>query len=255
MSGEPYPILEFDDAREAVIEPSRVVARRDIPQHAVLCFDIRVIRELPLRHGAEPVAQLASSLGSHDVWRLELDGRPFVALHPGLGGPFAAGFLEESIALGCRKFVACGTAGVLDSAIGRGHLIVPTSAVRDEGTSYHYLPPSREVEPSPDALKAILETLDEHDVPYVLAKTWTTDAFYRETRQRAARRAAEGCLTVEMEAASIFAVGRFRGVPVGQILSAADDLAGSEWDPRHDQAGGHLEVAFWLAAEACLRMG
>ena len=136
-----------------------------------------------------------------------------------------------------------------------GHVVVPDSAVRDEGTSYHYLPPSREVAPSPAAVAAIITTLQRHNVPYVVGKTWTTDAFYRETAARVARRRAEGCLTVEMEAATLFAVGRFRGVSVGQLLYSGDDLSGAEWNGRQWRDRTPIrEQLFRLAAGACLML-
>ena len=77
-----------------------------------------------------------------------------------------------------------------------------------------------------------METLEAHHVPYVPGKTWTTDALYRETRGKVERRVAEGCLTVEMEAAAFFAVAAFRGVTFGQLLYAGDDLSGDAWDQR-----------------------
>ena len=80
---------------------------------------------------------------------------------------------------------------------------------------------------------AIEATLNRHGVGYRLGKTWTTDAIYRETRARVARRQAEGCAMVEMEASALFAVGAFRGVPVGQILYGGDDVSGlGDWDSR-----------------------
>jgi uridine phosphorylase len=136
-----------------------------------------------------------------------------------------------------------------------GQVVIPTAAVRDEGTSYHYLPASREVAPTADAVEAIVRTLDAHGIPHVAGKTWTTDGVYRETRERVRRRVAEGCLTVEMEAAAFFAVAQFRGVSFGQMLYAGDDLSGEAWDGRmwlrHD-AGRRLLLR--LAAEAVLRI-
>jgi uridine phosphorylase len=130
--------------------------------------------------------------------------------------------------LGGRAFIAAGGAGVLVPGLVMGHVIVPTAAIRDEGTSYHYLSASREVAPTTDALEAIVATLDAHGVPHVTGKTWTTDGIYRETRDKVRRRVAEGCLTVEMEAAAFFAVAvaQFRGVSFGQMLYAGDDLSG-----------------------------
>jgi len=161
--------------------------------------------------------------------------------------------VEEVIAAGCRKFVACGGAGVLDREIAVGHVIVAASAVRDEGTSYHYLPPGREVAASPEAVAAIEKVLAARGVPSITAKTWTTDAFYRETQEKVALRRSEGCLTVEMEAAAFFAVAQFRGVTFGQILYGGDDVSGCDWDSRTWQGRRDVrEALFHLAAEACL---
>jgi uridine phosphorylase len=144
---------------------------------------------------------------------------------------------------------------VLDGSLTVGHLIVPTSAVRDEGTSYHYLPPSREVAADPHAVAVIEQTLQRHGVAYVTGKTWTTDAIYRETPEKIKRRRAEGCLAVEMEASALFAVAQFRGVTLGQILYGGDDVSGLEWDGRGwDKQRAVREKLFWLAAEAALEL-
>ena len=250
-----YPILEYDPSPDAIIEPSRVLPAIDIAPHCVLCFFQDVISRLRDQGALRLVYTLRSEMGPNPVYEMDVDGRPVALAHPGVGAPLAAGFTDELIALGCRKFIACGGAGVLHRDLVLGHVVVPDSAVRDEGTSYHYLPPSREVAPSPEAVAAIEATLERHGVPYVTGKTWTTDSFYRETAARVARRRAEGCLTVEMEAATLFAVGRFRGVTMGQILYSGDDLSTEVWDPRRwiDRQPAR-ERLLQLAAEACLRL-
>ena len=250
-----YPILEFDATPEAVIEPARVIKPRDMPEHAVACFFQDVLSRLEQEHAAKVIKHLRSEIGRHPVYEVDVDGKRLSVFHPGVGAPLGAAFLEEMIALGCRKFIACGGAGVLRSDIALGHLVVPTAAVRDEGTSYHYLRPGREAAASPEALAAIEETLKVHELEYVLAKSWTTDAVYRETPEKVRLRKEEGCVTVEMEAAAFFAVALFRGVPMGQILYGGDDLGGTEWDRRGwDKQASSREKVFWLAAEACLRM-
>ena len=166
----------------------------------------------------------------------------------------AAVVLERMIALGARKFIVCGGAGALVPDTVVGHPVVPTSAIRDEGTSYHYLPPAREVSPSPAAIRVIEDTLQAHGIDYVTGKTWTTDAVFRETPAKIARRRAEGCLTVEMEAATYFAVAQFRDVTLGQVLYCGDDLSGAQWDPRGWDRHSIRERLFWLAVEACQRL-
>ncbi len=256
-----YPILEFDPAAEAIIEPGKILPRLEqLPEHCVLCFFNDVISSVCAQ--VEHVHQLKSEIGDNPIYVLEQDGQRFAVIHPGVGAPLAAGFLEEAIALGCRKFIACGGAGVLNREIAVGHLVVPATAVRDEGTSYHYLPPGREVAASAAGIAAIQETLEAHDIPYALGKTWTTDAIYRETPAKIAARRAEGCITVEMEAAAFFAVAQFRAaqaatsdVVFAQILYGGDDISGSVWDHRDwIRRSSTREKLFWLAAESCLRL-
>jgi uridine phosphorylase len=255
------PILEFDPTREAIIEATRVpyIAGRDgeqreMPPRVVLCYFQDVIEKVVREQGARPLARLQSEIGPNDVYLLEREV-PIALAHPGVGAPLAAGFLEELIALGGRAFIAVGGAGALVPELTLGHVIVPTAAIRDEGTSYHYLPASREVEPTPRVLEAILVTLGEHDVPFMKGKTWTTDALFRETRAKAAARVAEGCVCVEMEAAACFAVARFRDVAFGQMLYAGDDLSGEKWDDRGWI--GHVtgrEAIFRVAVDAITRV-
>jgi uridine phosphorylase len=249
------PILEFDPAPTAVIEPTEVYDPIEVPPHAVLCFFQDVIESVTRAHDGRVVDHVVSEIGRVPVWEVDVDGRPLTLVHPGVGAPLAAAFLEELIALGCRAFVACGGAGVLVPDVALGHVVVPVAAIRDEGTSYHYLPAGREVAPTHQAVEAIVATLERHGVPHVTGKTWTTDALYRETRDKVERRVAEGCLTVEMEAAAFFAVASFRGVAFGQLLYAGDDLSGDAWDQRGwDEHAEGRELLFRLAAEAVLSL-
>ncbi|MBE9505245.1 MAG: nucleoside phosphorylase, partial [Chloroflexi bacterium] len=156
---------------------------------------------------------------------------------------------------GCRKFVACGGAGVLDKTLTRGMVVIPNAAVRDEGASYHYLPPGREIEVEPSVVSIEESVLQASGIPYRVGKTWTTDAIYRETRSRIARRKAEGCLTVEMECSAFLAVAKFRGVKFGQLLATGDDVGGNEWDARRSSEQQPFpQRLFWLSVEACLRL-
>jgi len=245
-----YPILEYDPTRKAIIEPGELIKPEEIPERGVICFFQEVLTSLVERGLLTKISSTRSEIGEHIFYELEMQGERFTVFH----APLGAAMLEEAIAKGVRRFVACGGAGVLNREIAVGHVVIPTSAIRDEGTSYHYLPPSREVTPSDIATAAIERTLKRHDVPYVLGKTWTTDAFYRETPNKIALRREEGCLTVEMEAAAFFAVARFRNVVFGQILYGGDDVSGETWDSRTWHRTSVREKLFWLATEACLEL-
>ena len=255
MNHPDTPLLEFDGEPEALIEPSQVVRPIEIPERCVLPIYHTVMSKLAAESRLTHVTDIDSAMGPLPVYRMSHNDTPIAVAHPGLTAPFVAAVMEELIAMGCRTFVACGSAGVLDSALHRGIVVVPSSAVRDEGTSYHYVAPSREIAADPKVVETIAATLRRHGVEFQVGKTWTTDGLYRETRTRIARRKAEGCLTVEMECAAFLAVARFRGVRFGQVLATGDDVSGAEWDRRGYGTGEHVpftERLFWLAVEACL---
>src|SRR5687768_13503877 len=168
MTYQDSPILEFDPETSAALDPHRLVERIDMPEHCVVCFFQEVIAELIEVHHARALAHQRSEIGMHAIYELDFEGRRVAFFHPGVGAPLAAALLEEVIARGGRKFIACGGAGVLDSEITCGRVVIPTLAVRDEGTSYHYLPPGREVAASPEAVAAIERTLKARNVDYLI---------------------------------------------------------------------------------------
>ena len=250
-----YPILEFDATPEAFIEPSKIIRARDLPEHCVISFFKDVIDKAISENDAKVAVQNRWEDGPHSIYEIAYHGRRLAFFHPGVGAPIAAGLLEEAIAFGCNKFIACGGCGVLEKDMDVGHLIVVSSAIRDEGTSYHYLPPDREVKAHERGVNALVTTLEKRGVPYRVGKTWTTDAPYRETVNKIARRREEGCLTVEMESAALIAVSQFRNVIFGQALYGGDDLSGTEWDSRGWQSRNDIrENLFWLCADACLTL-
>ena len=250
-----FPILEFDPDQDAIINPNDEIDPIDISEKCVICFFKEVLEKVIKKHNAKIVSERNWEDGPNLVYELEYRGNRIAFLHPGIGAPKAAGIIEQAIALGCRKFIVCGGCGVIKKNTLVGDLIIPISAVRDEGTSFHYLPPSREVEANPDAVRAIEKVISSHNISYKKGKTWTTDAAYRETRKRMEARVKEGCLTVEMEAAAFFAVAQFREVTLGQILYGGDDLSGEKWDNRSWQDRTSVrEKLFWLAVEAVMEL-
>ncbi|MHC1740672.1 MAG: nucleoside phosphorylase [Anaerolineaceae bacterium] len=247
------PILEFDTDRSAILTPQ--VFNTDngggLPNIAVLCFFHDVLAELVKSGELTVVHKLGSEMGEHPVYVYQNGGRPVTVFHPGVGAPLAAGFLEELIALGVTRFVVCGGCGVLDRKIAVGHPVILTGAVRDEGTSYHYLPPSREVDPHVRVTQALITVFKESGLEYILGKSWTTDALYRETKGKRAARIAEGCSVVEMEAAALFAVAKFREVMIGQVVYGGDLVVPEGWDRRdwHNRSDDR-RLLFDLAIQA-----
>lgn len=249
------PILEFDADHEAIINPEIHRFGEELPKRAVLCFFLDVLERLSADGRLEVIGELRSEMGKNPIYRLDHHGESIAILHPGVGAPLAAAFLEEMIALGTRGFIACGGCGVLDETIAVGHPVVLTGAVRDEGTSYHYLPPAREVAASGKAVEALEKALKNNDLEYIIGKSWTTDGFYRETAARRANRIAEGCIVVEMEAAAFFAVAEYRKIPFGQVVYGGDLVVPNGWDQRDwIRRHGTRELLFWQAVDACLIM-
>lgn len=233
MLKKDFPILEFDPALRAKIEPSDVIKKKNVPEHCVITFFSDVIKRMLDEGRLKKVGEFKTCTVVLPIYETECNGRPIGIVQGYLGAAGSGAQLEELIAMGFEKFIVCGAAGVLKKDIQVGHLIIPYSAVRDEGLSYHYLEPSREVECNKQALECITNYLKINQIPFVKAKTWTTDSFYRETEEKIALRVSEGCVTVEMEAAAFFAVSKFRNVVLGQILHGGDDLSGIKWDARN----------------------
>ena len=226
------PLLDHDVARPALIEPTNLVRPKDVPPACVMAILPEALQALADRGETTVSHTFETGLGPLPVYRYEVEGRAVTLHNCGVGGPFAAARMEELIALGCRSFVLCGACGVLDAEIAGGHLLLPDSALRDEGTSFHYLPPSREVAVDAEVVGCLETVLRAEGFEPLIVKTWTTDGVYRETRDVIRRRRDEGCLTVEMEAASLLAVAQFRRVKLGIILHAGDDVSGDAWDHR-----------------------
>ncbi len=250
---EEIPILEFDPERRAVINPDIVTERVSDADGCVLSFFSNIVETMASEQDLPKVARLRSEMGEHPVYRCDVEGVPIGLFACGVGAPLAAGQLEELIALGYRNFIVCGSAGVLDREIQFGKIVVCTNALREEGTSYHYLPPGLAVESDRAATRILVDHLDGTGIAHIQGRTWSTDAFYRETPTKVARRREQGCLTVEMEAAALFAVAQFRGVRLAQMLYGGDDVSGAEWDPRRwsDRRHGIRAELITIALSAC----
>jgi len=220
-----------------------------------MCFFGDVVSAVASQRGARRAAHLYSEHGVHPIFELEHRGERIAFFQPGVGAPLAALFLEEAIDYGCRSLVACGGAGALDFDLALGHPVVVSAAVRDEGTSYHYLAPSRLIEADPAVVTVLEEVIGRSGAPFTTGTTWSTDAVYRETKDKVSLRRAEGCITVEMEAAALLAVARFRDVSLGQLLYAGDSLAGDSWDHRGWVYAHEVrEALFWLAMDAAAEL-
>jgi len=256
MLQKEFPILEFDTDINAFIRPSNLIQPiKNIPEKCVLCFFSEAIEKILMEYEHKIIFNFKSEGINYPLYELEYKGEKITLIQAAVGAPMAAGQIEELSALGCKKFIACGMCGVLQKELAVGHLIIPIAAIRDEGTSYHYVKPSREINANENIAKIIENTLLEKKLPYIKAKTWTTDAFYRETIEKVNLRKSEGCVTVEMETSAYIAVSQYNNVEFGQILCSGDSLAGEEWDKReYNKRSDIREFVLRLTLDVCLKM-
>lgn len=255
MIEKEFPILEFDEEKNAFIRPNSMIQPVDIAEKCVLCFFSEAIEKILEEYPHRIAASFSTESLRLPVYELDYKGEKIALTQAGVGAPIAGAQIEELTAFGCRKYIACGSCGVLQKEIAVGHLIIPTSAIRDEGTSYHYIEPSREIAANSYVVQIIENTLTAQQVPYIKAKTWTTDALYRETPLKIEQRKKENCVTVEMEASAYMAVAQYNGVEFGQILYAGDNLGGEVWDSRSFNSKTEIrEFVLRIALDTCLKL-
>ena len=233
LTNQPYPIIEFDDDPVGKLDPAKLVTYFTDDLNAdklVITFFPEVVKAL-IESGEVELARVIPGENPVEIYRF-LDQTDTLLTLGQVGCPACAGNLDLIQAMGVDKVMFCGGGGVLDRGIDVGHLLLVDGAIRDEGFSYHYLPPSRVVEADPDVNARIARYLEANGVPYIRGLAWTTDAFFRETADRIARRKAEGAKIVEMEQAGCLAVARFRGFAYGALIYGGDDVSGDEWSDR-----------------------
>jgi uridine phosphorylase len=235
-------LLSGPPSKDAVLNPEDLIEYvRDIhdreppelPRYCILGFFKEMYEHIEKEYGSRVIHWPSEKNPMFDSIHIFKSGDLEVAyVFPGIGSPNAAAMLDMMNAFGGEYFIFLGGVGILTEQIGRGEVVVPTKALRDEGTSFHYQEPSRYSYPSDLMVECIRRSLKENGRPFHEGGTWTTDAFFRETSEKVRRYHEEGCLTVEMEASALFAVARFRNVHAGGIFTAGDCVAGPKWDPR-----------------------
>ncbi len=248
------PILEYDADPDDLIRPGLMarLAGERLPKVAVVTFLGDISRGWVADQAWAVGSTVDMVTGTFPIWTGSYDGVELGLAELPVGAPAATIVVEQLLALGVDTLVAVGSCGALEH-VEVGEFMLPTRALRDEGTSYHYLPPSRWVETDEVVRDACRAALEARGLTGTDCATWTTDAFFRETAGLVAKRRAEGCAVVEMECAALAACAQLRGARFGQILYSADTLAGEEHDVR---GWGHAsrESALLAALDAARRL-
>ena len=243
-----YPILEYDTESKAIIMPG-FSTDFHFPERAVMLFMDTEVDNYAWENDCEIIGQFITVTKLFPVYITTHNGVDLTVCQAPLGGAAAAQIMEELIAGGVKKIIAAGCCGALITD-NEGDFYIPESALRQEGTSYHYLPPSREVALNTNAVNAIAAVLDRRGFQYKKCKTWTTDGFFRDTKEMAEYRQAEGCSVVEMECASLAACAEFRNIIFGQLLFTADSLANMEAYDIRNWGNHRFGLAMDLAMDA-----
>ncbi len=242
----------FDNKTPAIIQPKR---KADAPavDAVIITFSYLIEAYIKEHFPCTEIAVLHSVTGPTPVYALDYKGKRIAFYKTYMGSACAAGLLEDALCeLAADKFIMFGGAGSLDKDIARGKIIVPTAAYRDEGASYHYAPAADYI--TMKNAPVVAAFMEGSKIPFVLGRTWTTDAIYRETRGNFEKRKGEGCIAVEMESAGVQAVCDFRGVEFYNFLKSGDLLDAPEWDPRMDfaadssQKGSQHDPRYFLMA-------
>ncbi|MFO7538744.1 MAG: nucleoside phosphorylase [Chloroflexota bacterium] len=175
-------------------------------------------------------------------------GRVALMGHFGLGAPVVGTLVEELAAFGVRQILLIGLAGGLQPGQRMGDLVLCAQALRDEGTSHHYLPSGQWADAHPPLLDQWQQVLTTEGDTARRGRSWTTDAPYRETWREVIRYRNAGVLTVEMEAAALFAVGQFVGVETAAAFALADVIGESGWQLAGSMAAAEQGLRRLLAA-------
>lgn len=245
----PIPNLPEKFDAEPVVTPEKEAEYRaeqadgdptEPPEAVVLCYSRGLMDYFMETYDGREVDHYYGDLYVFD----DADGAVGVLGNFGIGAPTTAMLMEELVVDGVEAFLSVGYAGCLDDDVEMGEFIVPERAIRDEGTSHHYVEPETYARASESLVDETKELLERRDEPFHVGPSWTTDAIYQETELEVERYASEGVLTVEMEAAAVFAVAAHRGVDAGAMFVVSDYLGLSDWEPK-----------FHLTAEDMYRLG
>ena len=252
----PMITSSFDNQSPAKINPT-INENAPSVEAGIFTFSHVIEKYVVENYPCEKVGELLMAHGSTSVYCIEYHGKKYGFSKTWVGAPACVAAVEEIREfLRTDKIIHFGGAGCLNKEIARGKVMIPTEAYRDEGTSYHYAPASDYIRIKNSSV--VESFMKDNGIPYVMGKTWTTDAFYRETVSGFEKHKADGCISVEMEGAAVQAVCDFRGLEVYMFFTGSDLLDAPEWTSRQEKDqirhtqhdSGHFEIALALAEYA-----
>lgn len=234
---------DFEDIQEAMINPWDIVKRRaDCPKMAVTCFAYNLIAYAIEKYQAQIYDYLHTTNGDKPIYVCRIEHHRIALFMSDTGASGIVNEYEELLALGIESIVVFGTCGVLDASIADCAILIPTLAYRDEGTSIHYAQASQTIAVNVNTQEQMKHFFQTHAIVYQEANVWTTDGFYRETRNKVERMKAAGYTCVDMECSALAALAQFRKKRIAQFFYSADTLDQKQWDKRSLENAENIEV-------------
>ena len=251
---EQAPILDFDPATSAIIEPAALYPSIDgLPHRCVITWMGDAFKRFEASHDLVERRRFTLETVDNPIYEFDNDGEKILVTIANVGAPPSAALFEALIALGCTDFIAVGSSGGLVPELPPGTVVIADSAIRDEGVSYHYAEASLLAHPNAVLQQRLAAAYADAGNQVATGVAWTTDAFFRETSAKVAKRVAQGAIAVDMELAALATIAEFRNVRLGHALYLADTLHSDEWDPTElvDRDTNFRYALLMTAAHAC----
>lgn len=253
MSEEPF-ILDFDENKHAVLDPDHDQFPFKFHDKLLYAFVPKTTIDAFLANHLHKVLGAFDTISFQPaIYEVDFNGEKITLCQAPLGAPAATQLLDWLISYGVTQVLAVGNAGALRD-LPENAMLIPNKAIRDEGTSFHYMKPGQFVDLRSEFLNKIEQAVTDLNLKYDEITTWTTDGFFRETPKKVAQFKQLGASTVEMECAGMAACAQFRKVDFAQILFTADSLANMEEYDERDWGEESHSAGLDIGSQVLLRI-
>ena len=218
--------VNFYDNSRPIIKPFGKL-ESEIPEIAVACYSKSIIKYAVESYNGKEVGKVSKV----PVYLINYNDKLVLIFCSPVVAPWASMVLEDLISLGIKKVIYFGSCGVLDD-ISEYEILIPTKSKREEGTSYHYIPDREYININEKYIEEFISLLQRKRMEYKKCITWTTDAPYRETRNKISKYVSNGITCVDMEASALSAIGKYRDIDVFIFFYAADKISDT-WERRN----------------------
>lgn len=228
-------MIIFDDKSEPVIKAENCIKYKYadvIPDTAISCYSKKLLNVFLENNAHKIIAESHCASNEIPLYEIERGGRKIALFCSQVGAPASVGVYEDFIAMGLDKLVLFGTCGVLNKDVKDCSIVIPLSSIREEGTSYHYAEASDEMPACNYFTDDFISYLKSRKISFVQGKNWTTDAAYRETRNKVELFKKRGVISVDMEHSAMAACAQFYKKKLLHFFYAADNLDNEVWDKR-----------------------